>query len=108
MGDGQRISIGEIRRLMDVLPVSATRSERLAIRNIFSTVFGRLIAGMDVAVSAAATRAFVTWTSSSAISDAWQSDISRLIEALEPELARDLGPYDHRDDQRVALTLRYL
>src|SRR5205807_3254925 len=101
--------IADVRRLMNGLPPTAIGSERLAIRNIFATVLGRVMAGIGVPAPVAATRAFVNWTSSNAMSDTWYSEISRLLEILDSELATDLRlHHDRKDDKRVARVLRFI
>lgn len=89
IADGTRISCADIGRLVDVLPQLATVPERLAIRNLFATVFGRTIASTDIALCPDATHAFLTWTASNATSDTWLADISCLLEMLRSVLVAD-------------------
>jgi len=101
VAEGERISISDIRRLLDVLPRTASGAQRVTIRNVFATVLGRFIAGVGVSASLAIMQAFVNWTGSSATSEAWRSDIFRVVAIIESELETASARSRYEDDKRV-------
>lgn len=97
--------VSDLHAVADLLPLNTTAPERLLLRSLLSTVFGRIVATIDVERRMDATKSLLEWTVSSPTSDEWRENALRFIDRLTAALTGTsrLGPADGRVGVRRAL-----